>query len=518
MSTSAPHETPPEDEPAPGSESPHAPQVQSSSGLENNASLVVGIGASAGGLDAFKDLFTNLPSDTGMAFVIVQHLDPTHESILAELIGKFTHMPVLQVEDQLALQPNRVYVIPPNADLTLQNSVLNLTKPAKRRGLRLPIDHFLRSLATDQRDKAACIILSGTGTDGTLGLKAVKEEGGLTIVQSPDSARYNGMPLSAINTGLVDMVLKPDSIGDYLVAYAERLRIGDGQQIQQIEPDIADTLHDIYALLKLHTGHDFSGYKENTIIRRLERRMTINQISDATGYLRYLQETPLEVEALFRELLIGVTSFFRDPQAFEFLEREVIRPLFASTRDTPRQIRVWTPGCATGEEAYSIAILLQEHLDRTQRPVEFQVFATDIDQAAILKAREGRYPESIAADVTAERLSRYFVRDEKGDSFQIKKQIRDRVVFAEQSVIKDPPFSRLDLIVCRNLMIYLQADLQQRLLSMFHYALNPGGCLFLKCGDIGQRRKAVSHRRPKVEDIQASQVRCRHQNCPRILG
>lgn len=446
---------------------------------ENNSFPVIGIGASAGGLEAFEKLFTHLPANSGMALVIVQHLDPTHESILTDLIRRFTKMQVMQVKDQTSVQPNWVYVIPPNTEMALQDGLLHLAEPSKPRGLRLPIDHFFRSLATDQGEKAICVILSGTGTDGTLGLKAIKEEGGLAIAQTPDSARYNGMPISAINTGLVDMVLDPDKIGEQLIEYVKRSFGVAEQPIEKAWPEINDQLQRIFILLKKHTGHDFSGYKENTIVRRIERRMTVKQLGQVEDYLELLRQSPLEIETLFRELLIGVTSFFRDPQAFQAVEKKIIAPLFNEPEDNLRQIRVWVPGCSTGEEAYSIAILLQEQLERSKRPVEIQIFATDIDQEAIAKAREARYPDNITADVSPERLKRFFTRESNADFYQVKRQIRDIVVFAEQSVIKDPPFSKMDLICCRNLMIYLGPDLQQRLLSIFHYALNPGGYLFL---------------------------------------
>lgn len=414
-----------------------------------------------------------------MAFAVVQHLDPTHESLLTELLRKFTRMPVAQVVHNTLVEPNCVYVIPPNADLELRGGVLHLVKPTMLRGLHLPIDHFFRSLATDQGEKAICIILSGTGSDGTLGMKAIKEEGGLAIVESPASARYDGMPSSAINTGLVDMVLPPEKIAQQLMDYVKRSFEPEARQSRQFAPGNSDHLQSIFLLLKNHTGHDFSGYKENTIARRIERRMTVNQIANVEDYLRYLQTSPLEIATLFRELLIGVTSFFRDRNAFEYLEEKVIPSLFAASRENPGQIRVWIPGCSTGEEAYSVAILLHERMERSPRKIDIQIFATDIDQSAIFKAREGRYLDSIAADVTPERLNRFFTREKEGNTYQVKRQIRDMVVFAVQSVFKDPPFSKLDLICCRNLMIYLGPELQQKLLSLFHYALNRGGFLFL---------------------------------------
>lgn len=440
---------------------------------------MVGIGASAGGLESFEKLFTHLPPDSGMAFIIVQYFDPTQESVRTDLLKRFTHMLVTQVAQNTVVEANRVYVIPPSANLELRGGVLQLVKPTMPRGLRLPIDHFFRSLAADQGEKAICIILSGTGTDGTLGMKAIKEEGGLAIVESPESALYDGMPLSAINTGLVDMVLPPEEIAQQLMDYFKRFFEPGARQNRQFMPGLSDHLQSIFSLLKAHTGHDFSGYKETTIARRIERRMTVNQMGQVEDYVRYLQTSPLEIASLLRELLIGVTSFFRDRGAFEYLEEKVIPGLFADTRENPRMIRVWIPGCSTGEEAYSVAMLLLEKMEKVDRQVEIQIFATDIDQTAILKAREGRYLDSIAADVPPERLNRFFTQEEADNAYQVKRQIRDTVVFAVQSIIKDPPFSKLDLICCRNLMIYLGPELQQKLLSLFHYALNRGGVLFL---------------------------------------
>jgi two-component system CheB/CheR fusion protein len=457
-----------------------APQISSAPpGEEQTSFPIVGIGASAGGLEAFEQFFTHMPPDSGMAFVLVQHLDPTHESILTDLLKKYTRMPVSQVANKMPVAPNQVYVIPPNRDMALVNGTLHLMAPTMPRGLRLPIDYFFRSLAADQKDKAICIVLSGTGADGTLGLKTIKGEGGLTIVQSPESAHYDGMPVSAISTGLVDVVLPPEKIAEQLVDYVKRSFGAEPQHAKDFLPGLSDYLHQILVLLREHTGHDFSGYKENTITRRIERRMTVNQIAQVEDYLSYLQHTPLEIETLFRELLIGVTSFFRDHEAFESLEQKVLIPLLTQPREHPRQLRIWIPGCSTGEEAYSVAMLLQEQMELIHPNIEVQIFATDIDQTAIEKAREGRYPDSIAADVSPERLQRFFVKDRDNNLYQVNRQIRDLTVFAVQSVIKDPPFSKLDLICCRNLMIYLGPELQQKLLPLFHYALNPGGFLFL---------------------------------------
>jgi two-component system CheB/CheR fusion protein len=439
---------------------------------------IVGIGASAGGLAAIEAFFSAMPPDTesGMAFVVVQHLDPDHKSMLIDLVKQYTRMRVFKVEDGMEVAPNCTYIIPPNRDMAFRNGKLHLLEPSGPRGLRLPIDFFFRSLAQDQHERAICIVLSGTGTDGTLGLKTIKGEGGMAMVQDPESAAYDGMPRSAIATGVVDYVLPPGAMPEQLIAYVQHafgLRL---KPIAALAPTAGDNLQKVFILLRTQTGHDFSQYKQNTIHRRIERRMAVAQIDRIEDYVRYLQETRLEVEALFRELLIGVTNFFRDPQAFESLQEHVFPGLFAGP--TPeRSVRFWVPGCSTGEEAYSLAILTREYLDELKQPFRVQVFATDIDAAAIEKARAGVYPDSIAADVSPERLSRFFTQEDS--SYRINKTIRDLVLFAKQDVLKDPYFSRIDLISCRNLLIYLGVEAQKRILGLFHHALNQNGYLVL---------------------------------------
>jgi two-component system CheB/CheR fusion protein len=437
---------------------------------------IVGIGASAGGLEAFEQFFTNMPPDSGMAFVIVQHLDPTHKSILADLVKRYTRMDVFEVEDGMKVEPNCVYIIPPNRDMAILHGILQLIEPVSARDLRMSVDFFFRSLAQDRGDKAICIVLSGTGTGGTLGLKAVKGEGGMAMVQDPESAKYNGMPRSAIATDLADYVLPPDEMPRQLIAYVEHASNKVARKIAAPAPKTTDWLQKLFVVLRDQTGHDFSYYKHNTIIRRVEKRMAVNQIGNIANYIRYLQETPLEVETLFRELLIGVTNFFRDPEAFAVLEEKVVPSLFENR--TPNQpLRVWVPGCSTGEEAYSIAMLIKEHTDKLGRDFEVQIFATDIDANAIEAARVGIYPDSIAVDVPPERLGRFFTRAD--NTYQIKKAIRDMLVFAVQNVIKDPPFSKIDLISCRNLLIYMGEELQKKLVPLFYYSLNQDGYLFL---------------------------------------
>ena len=468
---------------------------------------IVGIGASAGGLAAFEAFFSGMPAvdDPGMAFVLVQHLAPDHKSILTGLIQRYTRMKVFEVKDGMAVAPNCAYIIPPGRDMAFLNGTLQLFEPSAPRGCRLPIDFFFRSLAQDQRERAICIVLSGTGSDGTLGVRAIKGEGGMIMAQTPDSTQYDGMPRSAIATGLVDYELPPSLMASQLIAYVAHA-FGKSPRPSTLSPPRDENVHKkIFILLRAQTDHDFSQYKPSTINRRIERRMAVHQIETMDDYVTYLQRTPFEVEALFRDLLIGVTNFFRDPEAFTTLEEKVIPRLFDG-KPAGALVRIWSPGCSTGEEAYSIAILLQERLEVLKRNYKVQIFATDIDSRAIAAARIGLYPASIAADVSPERLARFFAAE--ADTYRIHKSIRDMVVFSEQDVIRDPPFSKLDLISCRNLLIYMDGDLQKRLIPLFHYALGPNGFLFLgtseSVGDFGDLfavvdRKAKVHKRK--EDI-----------------
>ena len=440
---------------------------------------IVGIGASAGGLKAFEAFFSNMPADAdpGMAFVLVQHLAPDHKSILTDLIQRYTRMQVFEVEDGVAVQPNCAYIIPPGRDMAFLNGALLLLEPITPRGQRLPIDFFFRSLAQDQRKRAICIVLSGTGSDGTLGIRAIKGEGGMVMAQALDSAEFDGMPRSAIATGLVDYALPPAEMPAQLMAYVAHAFGKPPRLVATPAPKTENALKKVLIVLRSQTGHDFSNYKPSTIHRRIERRMAVHQIDTMDGYAKYLQQTPVEVETLFRDLLIGVTNFFRDPEAFQELEEQVIPKLFAG-KPVGGMVRVWSPGCSTGEEAYSIAMLLQERLETLKQSYTVQVFATDIDSQAIATARVGLYPASIAADLSPERLARFFTVEADGSAYRIHKAIRDMLVFSEQDLIKDPPFSKLDLISCRNLLIYMGGDLQKKLIPLFHYALNPGGFLF----------------------------------------
>ena len=441
---------------------------------------IVGIGASAGGLSAFEAFFSGMPvdSDPGMAFILIQHLAPDHKSLLTEIIQHCTRMPVIEVEDGMTVKPNCVYIIPPNCDMAFINGTLQLLAPSVHRGLRLPIDFFFRSLAQDQRERSIGIVLSGTGSDGTLGIRIIKGEGGMVMVQNPESTEFDAMPRNAIATGTVDFELPPAEMPAQLIAYAKQVYSKPYQTTALSKEKSENSLQKIFVLLRTQTGHDFSQYKLNTIHRRIERRLAVNQINTLDTYVKYLQQNPTEVHALFRDLLIGVTNFFRDSDAFLALEKEIIPLLFAD-KQPGSNIRVWVPGCSTGEEAYSIAMLLHEQIDALNASYTMQVFATDIDSQSIATARAGLYPSSIAIDISLERLTRFFKTEADGCSYRINKSIRDLVIFSEQNAIKDPPFSKLDLISCRNLLIYMGKGLQEKLLQLFHYALNPDGILFL---------------------------------------
>jgi two-component system CheB/CheR fusion protein len=436
---------------------------------------VVGMGASAGGLEAFQKFFTHMPPDSGMAFIVVQHLDPRHTTLLPELLGKTTRMSVEQVRDETPVQNDHVYVIPPNSVLTIEGGVLRLSAPPERSGPRMPIDSLFHSLAEDQRHRAVCLLLSGSGTDGTLGLRSVKEHGGMAMAQSPESARHDSILRSAIATGLVDHVLPPEEMPTRLVEYAAYLRdLQDRNAAGDLFEEAGGQLKSITTLLQRKTGHDFSRYKTTTLLRRIQRRMQVQQVASVLEYVDRLRQDPKETGQLFRDLLISVTHFFRDPEAFNTLARLVIPNL---VRETQGVLRVWTPGCATGEEAYSIAILLREEMAKSEERPKVQIFAGDIDEDALEFARHAVYPEGIAEHVTPERLERFFVK--KDHSYQVAKDMREMCIFSAHNLIKDPPFSRLDLIVCRNLMIYLEGDLQRQVATLFHYALRPGGYLFL---------------------------------------
>jgi len=444
----------------------------------SQAFYIVGMGASAGGLEAFEAVFRNMPDNPGMAFVLVPHLDPTHASILPQLVQKCTRMKVMQVEDGLRVLPNTVYIVPPNKDLAMLHGTLQLIEPTGSRAVRLPINYFFRSLAQDQRGKAICMVLSGMGTDGALGLRAIKEDLGMAMVQTPETAKYDSMPRSAIETGLADYVLPPEKMGKHLIEYVRRTTHGAAPATSGFPNagDVPDAMQKIYILLRAQTGHDFSLYKPNTVWRRVERRMDVHRLDHLSNYVRYLQENPREVETLFKELLIGVTRFFRDPEAFEILKEKIL-PGYLADKPDSESLRVWVPGCSSGEEAYSVAMIMSECVETLDRHLSMQIFATDIDADAIATARVGIYPESITADVNADRLRRFFSKEDS--TYRVKKNVREMLVFAPHNIIKDPPFTKLDVICCRNLLIYLDSVLQKKLLPLFHFSLKPKGVLFL---------------------------------------
>ncbi|PYS47566.1 MAG: hypothetical protein DMG13_27555, partial [Acidobacteria bacterium] len=419
-----------------------------------------------------------LPDDTGMAFVLVQHLAPKHESMLSELLSKTTRMPVIEVREGLEVKPNHVYVIPPNADMSVLNGVLHLTPLSPDRARRMPIDMFFRSLAEDQQGRAIGVILSGTASDGTLGLQSIKALGGVTFAQDEESAKYSAMPRNAIAAGIIDFVLPPDEIARELKHIAKHVRVfAADEQGGAAEPGpSAEALKRILAILRNVTRVDFSYYKPGTIKRRIDRRMFLKKIESLEEYVRALRKDPEEVEALFNDVLINVTGFFRDPDSFEELKHQIF-PLLLNDKAPNAPIRIWVPGCSTGEEAYSLAIVLLEYLGERASEFQIQIFATDVSEGIIQKARSGLYPESIAMDITSERLRRFFQKVDS--SYQITKGIRDMCVFAKQDIAKDPPFSKVDMISCRNVMIYMGQLLQKRILPLFHYALNPSGILFL---------------------------------------
>jgi two-component system, chemotaxis family, CheB/CheR fusion protein len=439
---------------------------------------IVGIGASAGGLDAFERFFKAMPSDSGLAFVLIQHLDPTHKSMLPELIQRFTRMKVEQIQDGIKIHPNSVYIIPPHWHVAILNGSLFLLEPSVTAGTRTPIDSFFRSLAEDRKERSICIVLSGTGTEGTLGIGAIKGEGGMVMVQNPETAQYDGMPRSAVATGLADFIVDVEEMPHHLIEYTHHA-FHDGKQGLKLEAIYKknEFLNKVFVIIRRKTGYDFSHYKRRTIMRRIERRMAINRIASLPEYIRFLQDYQEESQTLFQDLLIGVTNFFRDSDAFTLINDTIIPRLFEKRMESD-PVRIWVPGCATGEEAYSLAILCQDHVARIKKDTQIQIFATDIDSRAIEKARKGIYPGNIAGDISPELLKLYFNPEENG-SFQVKKNIRDMIVFAVQNVFSDPPFSNTDLISCRNLLIYLESEIQKKLWSIFHYSLKPNRFLFL---------------------------------------
>lgn len=437
---------------------------------------VVGIGASAGGLEALESFFSHVPADCNMAFVVIQHLDPTHKSIMGSLLTKYTKMEIAEISDGINVEKNRVYLAPPDRNIAMIEDTLHHVTPEKTHGMNLPIDFFFRSLAEDQGERSIGVILSGTGTDGTLGLKEIKGAGGMAMVQEETQAKYSGMPKSAIDTGLVDFVLPVEKMPEQLIRYTRHPYLETVKTTKITDGDFQNNTQKILLLIRGKTGHDFSLYKNTTIRRRIERRMALHQMQRISDYVRYLERTPPEIDSLFKELLINVTRFFRDPEAFAALAKKVIPDLLAG-KERDAFFRIWVPGCSTGEEAYGLTMLLTEAMEKNKKRCTLQVFASDIDAEAIEVGRRAVYPESIKADVSKKRLDRFFTKEDK--TYRVKKHIRECVVFALQDLAKDPPFSRLDLISCRNLLIYMDHALQMKILPMFYYSLVDRGVLFL---------------------------------------
>ncbi|TCO07284.1 chemotaxis protein CheB [Natronoflexus pectinivorans] len=437
---------------------------------------IVGIGASAGGLEALELFLKNVPEKSGMAFVVVQHLDPTQKGMLPELLQRISKMQVSQVQDLTKVKPDCVYVIPPNKSISILKGVLHLFEPVEARGLRLPIDFFLRSLADDQNEYAIGIILSGMGSDGSIGIKAVKEKNGIVLVQDPETAKFDSMPRNAIYSGLVDIIAPPEELPSGLIDYLKHIPVTKTNSNVEVKDKSA--FEKIIILLRTHTGNDFSLYKKNTVYRRIERRMGIHKIDSITAYVHFMQENPEEINILFKELMIGVTNFFRDSAVWEKLKEKEIPTLIKNLKPNT-QLRAWIPGCSTGEEAYSLAIIFKEIQENLYPAtgLSLQIFASDIDNDAINYARKGLFPENISSDVSPKRLNRFFIKTEEG--YRISSEIREMIVFAQHNIIMHPPFTNIDFISCRNLLIYLDPELQRKLLGLFYYSLNQNGILVL---------------------------------------
>lgn len=435
---------------------------------------IIGVGASAGGLEALENFFSNVPEDSGMAFVVLQHFAPGHKSMMDTLLAKYTGIKIVMISEKMRIQPDRIYLSPSGHNVDIKENWFHLSESEAIRAENLPIDHFFRSLAESRAEKAICIILSGTGSDGTQGLKAIKAAGGMAMAQDEAQAKYSGMPKSAIDTGLVDFVLPVEKMAENIAKYIHHPFISQARIVPPA--GLQDSLKRVFTLIKSRTGHDFSEYKQTTIRRRIERRMAVNSIENLSDYVGHIERNPEELQALFGDLLIGVTRFFRDPEAFEALARKALG-IILSGKKNESELRVWVVGCSTGEEAYSLAILLTEAIEKSRKVINLQIFASDIDPRAIEFARKGIYPAGISHDVSQKRLDRFFTNAD--GVYRIKKSIRDSVLFALQDISKDPPFSRIDLLSCRNLLIYMEKDLQKKVFPTFHYSLIDKGILFL---------------------------------------
>ena len=460
----------------PGNPKPRAIVKEKKPAGDSSLFPIVGIGASAGGLEAMEQFLKNVPEDSGMAYVMVQHLDPTQEGMLPDLLQRITRLKVFQAKDNMLVSPDCVYVIPPNKSMSILHGKLQLFQPLESRGLRLPVDFFLRSLADDRKEGSIGLILSGMGSDGSTGLRAIKEKNGIVLVQDPDTAKYDSMPRNAIESVLADIVAPPQDLCRKLIEFLKHFPLVKSN----IDFEIKDqsSLEKIIFLLRTYTGNDFSQYKKSTMYRRIERRMGVHKISKIANYVALLQENPAEGEILFKELMIGVTSFFRDSKMWEKLGQEII-PAAIDKEPGNTMLRAWVPGCSSGEEAYSLAIVLKEVLEKINSPkhISLQIFATDLDDDAVETARKGIYPVNIEADVSSQRLGRYFVKTE--DGYRVSNEIREMVVFAQHNLIMHPPFINIDIISCRNLLIYMDTDLQKKILGLFYFSLNTNGIMIL---------------------------------------
>lgn len=457
--------------------------------------FIAGIGASAGGYEAIEEFFRKMPADSGIAFVVIQHLSPDFKSLMVELLSKQTDMAVFRAENGMKVEPNCVYLMQPKNNMTISDGRLYLSETDPSKGLNLPINIFFRSLAEDKQSESIGIILSGTGSDGTLGIRDIKGFGGMVMVQDTDSAKFDGMPASAINTGQVDYILPPKSMPEQLIAYVNHSLFSSKHTPGMVLGKNVDHMSTILKILRTYEKIDFSYYKPSTIIRRIDKRMSINQLDSLESYVELVRNSRHEGETLIRELLIGVTKFFRDTEAFDLLEKIVI-PDLLQRKDEGEALRVWVTGCSTGEEVYSLAMLFREAIEAMKAPVEVKIFATDIDRRAIEFASAGIYPDSIIADVSQERLNRFFIRNE--NSYTVKEYIRKMVIFAHQNLIEDPPFNKIELITCRNILIYFQQAAQKRVLSYFHFALSKGGYLLLgkseTVGDMSNQFRTINAR------------------------
>ncbi|WP_292529212.1 CheR family methyltransferase, partial [Mesorhizobium sp.] len=481
---------------------------------------IVGVGASAGGIPAMEGLFKGITGRPGMAFVIVTHLSPGRESLLHEVVGRYTQMPVVVVEDGTTVLSDHVYVMPQNVVLTIERGVLHLRPSNVLSRERKPIDIFFGALAEDQGEYAVGVILSGGDSDGTLGAKAIKEHGGLTVAQASDGygPRNPDMPKSAISSGLIDIAAPAEEIGAKLEGFARSFDMlngvaGDGEHEAA---ELGRLRDEIYGILQGQSGHDFSGYKTKTFLRRIKRRMQIAQLNSIAAYVEWLKKDPREVMDLFRDLLINVTDFFRDPDAFKVLEDKVIPQLFEG-KTASDAVRIWVPGCATGEEVFSIGMLLREHMETLSVVPRVQIFATDIDEPALTVARAARYPAALLQGVSPERKQRFFSSD--GESYVLANEVRELCVFSPHSIVRDPPFSRMDMVSCRNLLIYFGSNIQNRVVPIFHYALKPGGYLFLGTSEsVGQHDDLFATVDKKQRIFQAREHASPHIRLPMLIG